>query len=332
MMSSAKPFGLINIGNTCYMNTVLQTLFVCEDFNRDIIGKDIEVQTLIRGYSVILKRMIKKRETTDSTKFRLSNFINLFRSHFQNVSFHQQDANEAMLHVLATFHNTLKEDFTSKLLIENINEMRYNKDIKNECATQLIKLYKDDYSIINKYFYGIFNNCVSCNNCSHVVNRVENYKGFEMSIENSDNLNDCMNEYFKQETLQDYKCNKCEQKTCTKQIELLNTPKYLIISLKRFEYSYVRNMWVKDNKKIDFPIFLHFKDFLLKNNDNKKVKNDLYKLTSVINHIGGSNNGHYYSFNYFKNNWMKCDDADVTEIKEENLVTPAAYVLVYERT
>ena len=333
MSSINKPYGLINLGNTCYMNTVLQTLFLCKNFNHEIIRNVQQRNTLINSYKTILVRMLQRnKEQSKVRKLKLTNFINTFRTNFQHVSFHQQDAHEALQFILNNYHDTLLEEFTTVDLLENINSMRYNKKIKNECTRQLLTMYKNDYSLINKYFYGNMCNVIKCSNCNHEVNRVEVYKGLELSIEKSNNLKDCLNEHFSNEELEGYKCDNCKEAQCSKQVALLRIPQYLMITLKRFNFNYKVNRFTKNTKKVNFPVFLHFKDYLLRDNDNKKVNNvDLYKLTSVINHMGGSDNGHYYSVHNINEQWIRCDDDDVEDVEEDTLFTPNAYVLLYEK-
>lgn len=332
--SSKKPFGLMNLGNTCYMNTVLQMLFICVDFNNEIIQENIQEKTLIFSYKKIINIMIQRhKEKSKVKKLKLTAFIDRFRNEFRHVSFHQQDAHEAMGYLLSNFHEDLKRNFDPKELNKTMKTLRYNKKIKNECALQMHKMYRNDYSLINQYFYGQMCNIVKCSNCEHENNRVEVFKGFELGIENTDNLASALKEHMNIEHLEGYKCDKCEERNnCNKQMILLNTPQYVLITFKRFTFNHQRNKFIKNCKNIDFPIYLHFKDYLLKNNDNKNVdKINLYKLSSIINHSGSSENGHYYSLNNVCDKWYICDDDKVTEVNEDDIYSEEAYVLLYKK-
>jgi ubiquitin C-terminal hydrolase len=336
MLASNKPFGLINLGNTCYMNTVLQTLFLCKDFNNDILmaGPKLKQGSLLNSYKTIIRRMIESSKQKSSVKkLKLTNFIDNFREQFAHVSFNQQDAHEAMFYLLSKYHEALKENFTNKVLINTIRNMRYNKKIKNECARQIKTMYKEDYSIINEYFYGQWCSIIHCSKCNHKVNRVEVFKGFSLEIQNIKKLNDAINEHMKQEELDGYKCDNCGEKDCClKSHVLLNTPQYLFVQLKRFNFDWNKQRFLKTSHKVDFEEFLHFKEHLLHNNENKNVdKVDLYKLSSVINHVGNVNGGHYYSFHKFKDSWVKCDDDNVSFINERQVYSQNAYILLYEK-
>ena len=334
MNSINKPFGLINLGNTCYMNSVLQTLFSCIDFNDSLFNQKLKKNTLTNGYKTIIRIMIQRhKENSKIKKLKLTNFINTFRTEFSHVSFHQQDAHEAMGYLLSKFHTCLIEDFSPQLFKEVMEGMRYNKKIKNECARQVLTMYKNDYSLINKFFYGQMCNIIKCLKCNHEVNRVEVFKGFELCIENTDNLQDALKEHMIHEHLEGYKCDKCKKRdNCNKQLILLNTPQFMVVTLKRFTMNWTTNQFSKNDKHMDFPIYLHFKDYLLQDNINKKVDDtSLYKLNSIINHSGHSNGGHYYSINNINNKWFLCDDDSVVEIKEEDIFTTDAYVLLYEK-
>lgn len=178
------------------------------------------------------------------------------------------------------------------------------------------------------------------------------------------NLIDCFNEFTKNETLSaenKWLCPKCkETKMGKNQTELFSTPKFLIVQLKRF---ITQNL---SKKKLGMTVFypledlnlsslvlsdLNYLDLLEKvtNRENfsesllkiseqnlhksNKDENEInYKLIGVINHLGNTlEKGHYYA--YFQENglWYKFDDRSVTLESEENICSPQAYLLVYEK-
>ena len=62
--------------------------------------------------------------------------------------------------------------------------------------------------------------------------------------------------------------------------------------------------------------------------DENNVK---YNLIGVINHYGGSSFGHYTAYCLNDNQWYEYNDESVSIIRENNVVSSAAYVLFYKR-
>lgn len=113
------------------------------------------------------------------------------------------------------------------------------------------------------------------------------------------------------------------------------SPKILIILLKRFEYTYTGAS--KLNNIIDFPFEdLDITPYLHPNHMSKYTKYDLFAINNHTNFsnfgFNGISFGHYYSYckNYTNNKWYNYDDANVTEMDEKDLITKHAYMLFYK--
>lgn len=59
----------------------------------------------------------------------------------------------------------------------------------------------------------------------------------------------------------------------------------------------------------------------------------MYDLVGIVNHCGDANSGHYVANakNSITNKWFNFDDHEVTEIKETDVVTNAAYIFFFIR-
>ena len=59
----------------------------------------------------------------------------------------------------------------------------------------------------------------------------------------------------------------------------------------------------------------------------------IYDLRGVINHFGGSGFGHYtaYCLSPGDKEWHLFDDSNVTRASLEDVCSPAAYVLFYQK-
>ena len=122
-------------------------------------------------------------------------------------------------------------------------------------------------------------------------------------------------------------CENCKKKQkAIKKIEIYNSPKILIIQIKRF------NHYNKINTKVNFPLKdLDINNYIISNKNNSSIKYDLF---AVANHYGSLNYGHYTAFckNSLTNKWYHYNDSMVTEINDESLIISSnAYVLFYRQ-
>lgn len=146
-------------------------------------------------------------------------------------------------------------------------------------------------------------------------------------------LLDCFKYFTTKETLSDndqWYCPKCKQlKNASKKIDLWLLPKVLIVQLKRFNYT--RHYRDKIDLFIDCPINdLDLSQFVLNPAEKSSAK---YDLIGVSNHMGGLGGGHYTANakNSSDEKWHNFDDSYVSNISENDVITKAAYVLVYQQ-
>jgi ubiquitin C-terminal hydrolase len=141
-------------------------------------------------------------------------------------------------------------------------------------------------------------------------------------------LNECLDDYIKIEKLEEdnkWLCSSCNHKVLgLKYTYIWNSSCYLIIHLKRFVYEgFTMN---KINNLIDYPLKLDIEKYI----SNRNKINKTYELYAVCNHIGSLNGGHYFSFIKKHDKWYLCDDDDITEIDESNIISNHAYILFYK--
>ena len=143
---------------------------------------------------------------------------------------------------------------------------------------------------------------------------------------NSTDLMECLDEYFKNEEMNEENNNqyyddndKCYKNVYMQQ-KIIHKPRILIIHLKRWN-----NNLRKNQRIIHFDLNTLNMDKYMENN-----KNVNYNLFGIINHSGNIFGGHYHSFIKNDNNkWYNYNDTNVNEIKETNIKTNKNYVLFY---
>ena len=163
-------------------------------------------------------------------------------------------------------------------------------------------------------------------------------KKLSLNVGKDINLYDCINLFNSEEILDgdnEWYCNKCKRHVeAVKKMDIYKSPYYLIFQLKRFKQdndgSSIFSIFnsSKNTTFIDFPVTdLDLSKYIL-SESNQGAK---YDLIGIINHYGGESFGHYTAYCLNEGKWREYNDEYVSEIKQSNIVTSAAYVLFYKR-
>ena len=301
--------GLYNHGNTCYLNSFLQSMFMTPKFRYNVLNFNYNYDTygpkrdcipyqLQKLFSRLLLKLRQAEETTQLT-----------------TSF----------------------GWTSVQVSEQ-------NDIQELCHVLFDALSYTNEKYINDLFQSIFTTNIKCKECGNISSHDEIYIDISLPIKKGNKVIDSLEksfEYFfnKEELIKEnqYNCEKCQKKVdAEKYFEIKQLPKILICALNRFEYDYKKGI----KKKINTPLSIPDKITHIGN------LNDIeYNLYGIIVHSGGAMGGHYFSLiKNFENGekWYKFDDRTVFEIdnieefkkiisgNENNYNDSTAYILLYE--
>ena len=284
---------------------------------------------------ICLKKIHDKIINNEEQTIDPNEFIQVCRFITQNNCFNslfignQNDPCEFLSFLFDLLHEckSKKININFSLLEEDCDENKIINLYKNDFK----KRYEKEYSIYVEYVLSYTLKNISCNNCNYknYVLSPEHILSLPLPKQNSISIFDCLNEYTKKQKLdKDYKCDNCKEiNCCFIENGILTESKLLIFQLLRFEQNNFD--YVKNTKKVDFPLKLNLTDYILKNNSNN------YKLNSIILHFGGINGGHYISCvrrtidNSDK--WFICDDQTIKETNESFILNNTnAYILFYE--
>lgn len=340
-VKGAGKRGLKNIGNTCYMNTIVQCLSSIPDLSTYclqmdyLMHKDVNCNSyhsgkLFQEFAETLKKLWNSESTTSHyTPFNLKRQIGNMLSH-EFRGYRQHDAAEFLLGLLAELSedvNRVKDPPRLGAMPENLNPA----DLANLMWRRQQQLCQ---SIIFEIFNGLTRSTLRCSTCDYVSVTFELFYDLSVPIPTGSSrpsLADALELYTKPETLSGenkFRCEKCKTlRAGTKKMEIERCPKVLIIQLKRFSSSH-SGLTRKMDTYVDFP--LHGLD-LCNNMSENAVMPSRYQLQAVCNHYGGTAGGHYIAYcrHQEDNQWYKYDDERVTQLKECNVVTSNAYVLFY---
>jgi ubiquitin carboxyl-terminal hydrolase 3 len=344
-----KRIGLKNLGNTCFMNSVLQSLSNIEEFcnvltNLPSLDDQIKSSKELKknvdrrisdGVIVIdeLKKVLMALKQSED-KNALSP-DSLFQAIWKVVprfrGYQQQDAHEFLRYMLDRLHTELLALLPGKL--------------KAEPKIQTS-------SLVTSVFGGSLQSCVTCLTCKQTSKKNDPFLDLSIDIpqiytgpsrKSKDkeilpvcHIHDCLQKFVEREELGDserFFCNSCKSKQpSTKQFWIRRLPTVLCLHIKRFRWSaYART---KIDTFIEFPLNgLDMSGYLLKNLSGTRFSNagsSLYDLAAVIVHHGtGAGSGHYTAFATNNQAWFNFNDCSVKETDYQTVNSSRAYILFY---
>ena len=327
-----KGVGIINLGNTCFINSCLQALIHCKLFIHrffDKISKMKEDTTPISYNFLLLCIEMLDIEKRDKIHYiDISYFKYIFgKKHPIFNNFSQNDSQEfcrIFLEDLSTELNEAKNKDIYRTLTNSDNKTKNFKD------NEFFNNFKErENSIINDLFYSQIITSFKCK-CGAEIYSFQKLLDFPLLIPENvkkTGIKNLLNIYFKSELVDfEKKCDKCQQIVKhKKEMKISRPPEILILSLQRINET-TKN---KNDCPVIFREDLNIYDYI--DHDLGFDKECDYTLFSIINHMGILIGGHY--FTYIKplggSKWFEFNDSSVRKITPNSSVFSYAYALIY---
>ena len=345
---SCGHVGLKNLGCTCYMNSIIQQLYMCPTFRYAIMSVDDgEPEKPSSGY---------RHSVEDDNLLHQLQIMYTYLTYSDRMDYNPRD-----------FCYSYK-DFDGNPM--NVGSQQDSQEFYNNFCDKIenaLKKTKFKY-IVSDVFAGKTCSSVTCENCKHTSNRFEDFYNLTLEVKNITNLNDSLQKLSVPEIIDDFKCSNCNEKVTIKKVTALNKlPNVLVVHLKRFYLNYETCQTQKINSKFEFPKYLDLKEFCTEqfNKDetletyNRVDDYYQYELKGINVHTGSADGGHYFSFIdvnrdgkdnslsvYPKENWLQFNDSHVSEFDTDTIQSECfggnsegrpyeniqnAYLLIYER-
>ena len=334
-----KKCGLANLGNTCFINSILQILLRISELNnllndksyRNRINNDINSLLLIEWDSLREEMLEGINEVISPNRFlmviqhiaKIKN-IDVFSGYYQN------DVQEFLLFVIDCFHLALKKNI--QITIKGVCQTKQD-ELAIKCYKKIQQMYENDYSEIFNMFHGIHVSQIFNESGDLISNNPETFYSIDLPLPLlNDNKNPSLEECFKLYTSDEildgdnmYFDESLNKKIVAKKnILFWSLPKILIIDIKRFSARII-----KLQQLLNFPLDnFNLSKYVIGYNSDEYV----YDLFGICNHSGGVSGGHYTSFVKDNNNWYLCNDTQIIKVDDLNkIITPKAYCLFYKK-
>ena len=343
-----EPFhttiGLANVGNTCFLNVILQALRIAppmvqmtlKDLEHPItLREESKKREIVVAFQTLMQdfwkaRIPEGRQPTMIPRGFVHAFYNVLRAN--DDDWHspgeQSDAAEVLQYILEGMHDGMYK----KVRMEVQGDALTSEDAQQIKAIQSwADFHSKEYSSIIHNFYGQSQITVECTNCGNKNQRYEPWLVIKAPIPGSStagapapSMHDCLAAAFDTETIDDYACDKCKGKhkaTITTRISRM--PAVLFVSLKRFT-----NTGHKVRGRITWDLdCTNFRDFTAFRRDpfSNTTQDPEYETFAVIEHLGGLRGGHYRMYAR-QGDWHLYDDSSVHIVPPERVVTDDSYI------
>ncbi len=282
--------GFMNLGNTCYFNSLIQSILSCTSL--------METISEIKPNNNICKELYKiymlnkaNKSISQCTGSLLNELVNFSKKRKDRVPFNphnQQDSHEGLMFFL----EAIEKYPELKRLFEHRHRVR-------------IRCFGCKKTIVDKF------------EMNKVIEIEPDFINDTSNMNNANNLSMDLNEFILRQNAsidENYKCsNGCDGKTKKiKVTELVMAPEIIPIVIKK----YMRKILTP------YPIELTFRSTL----KGKKMLL-VYKIVAISDHSGGMDGGHYWARCLRTDGWKELNDSSVSD--SNPLPTVSSYILFY---
>jgi len=334
--------GFRNLGNTCYMNVVLQILlripelqtYLLTDHHNRLKHRPTEDQPyacccvcelvdFLQHYSAHALPPASSSPKSPPDSISPIGFLFALWANSADgdefAGYRESDAHECLLACLNQLHTATQVPSGLPTTGEGVVGCQCPIDLLFRCELRSLVV------------------CGSCGEQSETVDPL-----LDLSLEIAHlahlpllRLQDCLDSFTRPERLKEkcYTCSRCliASPDTTKALAFERLPHILCFQLKRFEHH--GSTSVKLDKHVQFPLLLDMGPFVARGSEPaRKTMGDTglyYRLTGIVRHQGSVTSGHYQAIVWQDEQWFCFNDETVSLVTLQHLRAIEAYLLVY---
>ncbi|RYG59509.1 ubiquitin carboxyl-terminal hydrolase [archaeon] len=218
--SDVKYVGIKNLSNTCYMNSVLQSLFFCKPFRESVLGAAFKKKSVGQELKAVFQKLAEGGNA--SSKVSVKPF-GLVAAMDVDVDV-QQDAEEFFLSLLNAVEDSL--------------------DVDNaKCSKEAT-----DASSPVRHFRFSMRQRIRCMDHAHDNDKELSQLDLSLDISRSHSLPEALARHFEPELLRDenrYRCSQHGLQEAEKSLRLRSLPDCLVVHLQRFSFDAATGQMLK---------------------------------------------------------------------------------------
>ncbi|XP_013142976.1 PREDICTED: ubiquitin carboxyl-terminal hydrolase 7 [Papilio polytes] len=279
--------GLKNQGATCYMNSLLQTLYFTNQLRKAVYKMPTESDDSTRSVALALQRVFYELQFSDKP----------VGTKKLTKSFGWETLDSFMQHDVQEFLRVLLDKLESKM--------------KGTCVE----------GTVPRLFEGKMTSYIKCKNVNVSSTRVETFYDIQLNIKGKKNIDESFNDYISTETLDGenkYDAGEHGLQEAEKGVIFASFPPVLHLHLMRFQYDPITDSSVKFNDRFEFYEHINLDAYL---QEKPETPAD-YTLHAVLVHSGDNHGGHYVVFINPKGDgkWCKFDDDVVSRCTKQEAI------------
>ncbi|XP_050346295.1 ubiquitin carboxyl-terminal hydrolase 7-like isoform X1 [Nymphalis io] len=307
--------GLKNQGATCYMNSLLQTLFFTNVLRKAVYKIPTVGDDSSRSVAFALQRVFYDLQFSDKT----------VATKKLTKSFGWETLDSFMQHDVQEFLRVLLDK------------------LENKMKGTVVE------GTVPKLFEGKMTSFIKCKNVNCTSTRVETFYDIQLSVKGKNNIYESFNDYISTELLDGenkYDAGEHGLQEAEKGVRFDVFPPILHLHLMRFQYDPQSDTSVKFNDRFEFYEEINLDQYL---QETPKITAH-YTLHAVLVHSGDNHGGHYVVFINPKGDgkWCKFDDDVVSRCSKQEAIeynfggkedapylarrATSAYMLIYIQT